>query len=66
MLTGRFIGLLVGMLFGIVWMWLGFGAAVLTAFLGLIGWFAGGIISGLMTGDVNSETLRELFQGRRS
>ncbi len=66
MLTGRFIGLLVGMLFGIVWMWLGFGAAVLTAFLGLIGWFGGGIISGLMTGDVNGETLRELFQGRRS
>ena len=66
MLTGRLIGLMAGIVFGIVWMWLGFGAAVLTAFLGLVGWFAGGIVSGLMTGDVNSDTLRELLHGHRS
>jgi hypothetical protein len=66
MLTGRFIGLMAGVLFGIVWMWLGFGAAVLTAFLGLVGWFAGGIISGLMTGDLNGDILRDLLHGHRS
>jgi len=40
------IGIFIGLVLGIVWMALGFGAAVLTGILALIGWFLGRVVEG--------------------
>ena len=40
-------GSMIGLILGITWMWLGFGAALLVALLGLMGWYAGGAIAEL-------------------
>jgi hypothetical protein len=40
------IGIFIGLVLGIVWMALGFGAAVLTGILALVGWFLGSVIEG--------------------
>ena len=45
-MTPRVIGLGVGLVVGIVWMWLGFGPALLTGGLALAGWFVGSLIEG--------------------
>lgn len=45
-MSARVIGIAVGLVLGIVWMSLGFGAAVLTGFLALIGWFIGSVVEG--------------------
>jgi len=45
-MTPRVVGIAVGLVVGIVWAWLGFGAAVLSGVLALIGWFVGSLIEG--------------------
>lgn len=63
-MSGKFIGLFVGLILGIVWMWLGFGAAVLVGFLGLIGWCIGWFVSRVARGSVNVADLWRELQGR--
>lgn len=58
-------GLAVGLALGIVWMWLGFGAALLTGALGLLGWFVGAAVSGIATGNINVSDLWSALLGRR-
>ena len=45
-MTPRVIGIGVGLVLGFVWMWLGFGPALLTGGLALAGWFVGSLIEG--------------------
>ena len=49
----RITGLLVGFTLGIVWMWLGFGAALLVGFLGLLGWIVGSVAANAAAGNVH-------------
>lgn len=58
-------GLLIGLALGIVWMWLGFGAVLLTAALGLLGWFVGLAVSNVTTGNLNLNDLWNDLLGRR-
>ncbi len=60
-MSARVIGIVVGLVLGIVWMSLGFGAAVLTGILALIGWFIGGVVEGR----VNVVDVWNDLQGRR-
>ena len=64
MRSARAIGLIVGLVLGIVWMWLGFGAALLTGLLGLVGWLAGAVLAGVAAGHVDLATLRDDVFGR--
>ena len=62
-MTPRVIGIGVGLVLGIVWMSLGFWAAVLTGGLALVGWFVGSLIEGT----INIVDLwNEIRGGRRS
>ena len=63
-MSGKVIGLLVGLVLGIVWMWLGFGAAVLVGFLGLVGWGIGWFVSRVTQGTVNVADLWQELLGR--
>ncbi len=65
MQSPRIVGLLVGLVLGIVWMWLGFGAALLTAGLGLLGALIGMLVSAVASGNVSFADLWEDLQGRR-
>jgi len=60
MQSHRIMGLAVGIALGIVWAWLGLGAAVLAAVLGAAGW----LISGVATGEVNPVNIWEDLRGR--
>ena len=64
--SARIIGLAVGLVLGIVWMWLGFGAALLTGFLGLLGALIGTLIGAITTGNVSLADLWNDLQGRRA
>ena len=57
-------GLAIGLLLGIVWMWLGFGAALLTGALGLLGWFVGMAVGSIASGNVRLGDLWNDLQGR--
>lgn len=59
-------GLLIGLVLGVVWMWLGFGAALLTAGLGILGWLVGAAVSSIASGNVNLTNLWNDLLGRRS
>ncbi len=63
MVNARTIGLLVGFLFGVVWVWQGAGDALLvllfTAIGGLVG-FVIWVIGRIATGELDMEALREL------
>ncbi|GAC1643587.1 MAG: hypothetical protein NVS4B2_33280 [Chloroflexota bacterium] len=43
---GRFVGLIVGLVFGVIWVQDSFADAVLVAVVGLIGYFVGAVLSG--------------------
>lgn len=58
-------GLLLGLVFGIVWMWLGFGQAVLIVALGLLGWLIGMAVSSIAAGNLNLADIWDDMQGRR-
>ena len=60
-MTPKVIGLFAGLVLGIVWMWLGFWAALLAAGLALVGWFIGSLIEGTI---VPTDVWNAL-QGRR-
>lgn len=64
MLSARTMGLLVGFTLGIVWMWLGFGPAVLVGFLGLLGWLVGSVVASAAAGSVNLPALWNDLIGR--
>jgi hypothetical protein len=64
-ISPRIIGLIVGLVLGIVWMWLGFGAAVLTGFLGLVGTLIGMVVGAVTTGNLSVADLWDDLQGRR-
>ncbi len=59
-------GLVLGLLLGIVWMWLGFGAALLVAGLGILGWLIGAAVAGFASGNVSLAELWNDLQGRRT
>ncbi len=65
MISAQMRGLAIGLLLGIVWMWLGFGAALLTAGLGILGWLIGTVVGGFATGNVSFADLWNDLQGRR-
>lgn len=60
-MTPRVVAIGIGLVLGIVWMSLGFGAAVLTGGLALVGWFVGSLIEGT----INITDLWNAIQGRR-
>ena len=67
MQSARAIGLLLGFAFGVVWMWLGFGAAVLAGFLGFLGWFVASVAVSVAAGHVDLATLwNDMFRGGRT
>ncbi|WIG60661.1 MAG: hypothetical protein OJF49_003409 [Ktedonobacterales bacterium] len=59
MQSNRVLGLAVGVVLGIVWAWLGFGAVLLVAALGAVGWLIGGIA----TGEVDVVSIWEGLRG---
>lgn len=65
MVSAQTRGLVIGLVLGIVWMWLGFGAALLTGGLGLLGWLIGTAVAGIATGNVKVADLWNDLQGRR-
>ena len=60
-MTPRVVGIAVGLVLGIVWMWLGFGPALLTGGLALVGWFVGSLIEGT----INPADVWDALQGNR-
>ncbi len=60
-MTPRVVGIGVGLVLGIVWMWLGFWAALLAGGLALVGWFIGSLIEGT----INPVDLWNALVGRR-
>ncbi len=60
-MTPRVVAIGIGLVLGIVWMSLGFGAALLTGGLALAGWFVGSLIEGT----INITDLWNAIQGRR-
>ena len=60
-MTPRVVALGVGLLLGIVWAWLGFGAALLSGVLALVGWFVGSLIEGT----IQFTEVWSAIQGRR-
>lgn len=55
----RVVGIAVGLVLGIVWMWLGFGPALLAGLLALVGWLIGSFIDG----SINPADLWNTLQG---
>jgi hypothetical protein len=60
-MTPKVVGIGVGLVLGIVWMWLGFWAALLAGGLALVGWFIGSLIEGT----IHPVDLWNALQGRR-
>jgi len=60
-MTPRVVAIFIGLILGIVWMALGFGAALLTGGLALVGWFVGSLIEGT----INFTEMWNALQGRR-
>jgi hypothetical protein len=60
-MTPRVIAMGIGLILGIVWMALGFGAALLTGGLALVGWLVGSQIEGT----IHFADWWEAIQGRR-
>lgn len=50
MISVRRMGLIVGLVLGITWMWLGFGQALVAGAVGLAGWVVGAIIGNIAAG----------------
>jgi hypothetical protein len=60
-MTPRLIAIGIGLILGIVWTTLGFGAALLVGGLAFAGWFVGSLIEGT----INFTGLWNSIQGRR-
>jgi hypothetical protein len=57
-MSGSLVGLLLGLALGVIWVLLGFGAAVICAALALAGWFVGAVAQG-------SINLNDVWRGLR-
>jgi len=66
MVSPQIRGLAIGLVLGIVWMWLGFGAALLTGALGLIGWLIGAAVGSVTARNVRVTDLWNDLRGRRA
>ena len=71
MLNAKTIGVLLGILFGVVWVWQGVGAAVLVLLFAALGWLVGFVIwwiGRMVAGEVDVAAIRDLvsviFSGR--
>ena len=60
-MTPRVVGIAVGLVVGITWAWLGFGAVLLSGALALVGWFVGSLIEGT----IHVTDVWNAIQGRR-
>jgi hypothetical protein len=61
-MSGQVVGIFIGIALGVIWITLGFGAVLLCAVLGLVGWFVAGVTQGTIhVGDIVQD-----LQGRRS
>ena len=65
MISGRIIGLAIGLLLGIVWMWLGIIAALIVAVTGIAGWLIGAVVSSASQGTLNLGEIWSDLVGRR-
>lgn len=72
MINAKTVGVLVGLLFGVVWVWQGAGDAALVLLFAALGWLVGFVVwlmSRIMSGEVDFAAIRELgsviFSGRR-
>jgi hypothetical protein len=65
MVSARVGGLAVGLILGIVWMWLGFGPALVVAALGIVGWVVGSALGNVASGNVDLNELWSDLRGRR-
>jgi Small integral membrane protein (DUF2273) len=65
MVSSRIVGLAVGLILGIIWMWLGFVPALIVAALGIVGWVVGSALGNLSTGKVDLNELWSDLRGRR-
>ena len=65
MVSARVGGLAVGLILGIVWMWLGFGPALIVAALGIVGWVVGSALGNITRGNVDLNELWSDLRGRR-
>lgn len=67
MQSTRITGLFLGFALGVVWMWLGFGPALLAGFLALIGLFVASLLSSAAGGRVDLAALwNDMFRGGRT
>ena len=57
-MKGRYIGLIIGAVVGILWMWLGFGQMLVVAVCAFVGY----LVVGLLEGEVDLDKLREAFR----
>jgi small integral membrane protein DUF2273 len=55
---GRYIGLIIGAVVGILWMWLGFGQMLVVAVCAFVGY----LVVGLLEGEVDLDKLRDAFR----
>jgi hypothetical protein len=65
MISGRIIGLAVGVVLGIVWMWLGIIPALIVALTGIAGWLVGAVVSSASGGTLNLGEIWSDLLGRR-
>jgi hypothetical protein len=60
-MSGQVAGIFIGIALGVIWITLGFGAMLLCAVLGILGWIAVGVAQGTIhLGDIMQD-----LQGRR-
>ena len=71
MLNAKTVGVLVGLLFGVIWVWQGAGDAALVLLFAAIGWLVGFVVwlmRRVVSGEVDFAAIRELtaviFSGR--
>ena len=57
-MKGRYIGLIIGAVVGILWMWLGFGQMLVVAVCAFVGY----LVVGLLEGEVDLDKLRDAFR----
>ena len=65
MISNRTVGLVLGLVLGIVWMWLGFGPALIVAALGLAGWLIGAVVSSVTAGNLDLTEFWSDLRGRQ-
>jgi len=54
------VGLVIGAIAGVIWVWQGFGAMILVAFCAFLGY----LIVGLLEGEIDFDKLKDAFRRR--